>query len=154
MINFFHNRGCYVIFGTGRDWSTNTATMSKYEGIFKQVDMISPWMVGSNISSESAIDGLFKTFIEKHWQWCRENNVDYYPVLFSGFSWALWHGGDTDVPNAMPRNAGKNFWYQAYKLKQLGIKSFYIAMFDEYDEGTAIAKNASDYFDIPQDQGL
>lgn len=152
MINFFHNRGCYVIFGTGRDWSTNTATMSKYEGIFKQVDMISPWMVGSNISSESAIDGLFKTFIEKHWQWCRENNVDYYPVLFSGFSWALWHGGDTDVPNAMPRNAGKNFWYQAYKLKQLGIKSFYIAMFDEYDEGTAIAKNASDYFDIPQDQ--
>ena len=42
----------------------------------------------------------------------------------------------------MPRNAGKNFWYQAYKLKQLGIKSFYIAMFDEYDEGTAIAKKA------------
>lgn len=52
----------------------------------------------------------------------------------------------------MPRNAGQNFWYQAYKLKQMGIDSFYIAMFDEYDEGTAIAKNASDYFDIPKDQ--
>ncbi len=28
----------------------------------------------------------------------------------------------------------------------------YIAMFDEYDEGTAIAKMASDYFDIPKNQ--
>jgi hypothetical protein len=28
----------------------------------------------------------------------------------------------------------------------------YIAMYDEYDEGTGIMKNASDYFDIPTDQ--
>ena len=152
MIDFFHKRGCYVIFGVGRDWSTNTATMAKYENIFKQVDMISPWMVGSNISTKESIDSLYSSFIEKHWAWCKANNVDYYPVLFSGFSWALWHGDPNDKPNAMPRNAGQNFWYQAYKLKQMGIPSFYIAMFDEYDEGTAIAKNASDYFDIPKDQ--
>ncbi|WP_448903397.1 sialate O-acetylesterase [Eubacterium sp.] len=150
MINFFHKRGCYVIFGVGRDWSTNTNTMAKYGDIFKQVDMISPWLVGSNISSDDAIDGLYKSFVEKDWAWCKNNNVDYYPVAFSGFSWALWH--NNDKPNAMPRNAGQNFWYQAFKLKEMGIKSFYIAMFDEYDEGTAIAKNASDYFDIPQDQ--
>lgn len=61
--------------------------MAKYENIFKQVDMISPWMVGSNISTKESIDSLYSSFIEKHWAWCKANNVDYYPVLFSGFSW-------------------------------------------------------------------
>lgn len=152
LIDFFHKRDCYVIFGVGRDWSVNADTMAKYGEIFKQVDMISPWLVGSNVGSNDAIDGLYKTFVEKDWAWCQANNVDYYPVVFSGFSWALWHGSADDKPNSMPRNAGQNLWYQAYKIKQLGIPSFYIAMFDEYDEGTAIAKNASDYFDIPTDQ--
>ena len=51
-----------------------------------------------------------------------------------------------------PRNQGSFFWSQAYRLKQLGFNSMYIAMYDEYDEGTGIMKNASDYFDIPTDQ--
>lgn len=150
LINFFHERNCYVIIGVGRDWSTNQGTLSKYGDVLKNADMISPWLVGSNISSDSAIDGLSTSFYEPDVKWCKENQTDYYPVVFSGFSWGLWH--ENAKPNAMPRNAGQNFWYQAYKLKQLGLNSFYIAMFDEYDEGTAIAKNASDYFDIPQDQ--
>ena len=37
MIDFFHKRGCYVIFGVGRDWSTNTATMAKYENILNRL---------------------------------------------------------------------------------------------------------------------
>lgn len=150
LINFFHKRNCYVIIGVGRDWSTNQTTLTKYGDVLKNADMISPWLVGSNISSDSAIDGLSTSFYEPDVKWCKENNTDYYPVVFSGFSWGLWH--ENAKPNAMPRNAGQNFWYQAYKLKQLGLDSFYIAMFDEYDEGTAIAKNASDYFDIPKDQ--
>lgn len=86
LIDFFHKRDCYVILGVGRDWSTNANTMTKYQNIFKQADMISPWLVGSNISSDSAIDGLYSSFVEKDWKWCQTNNVDYYPVVFSGFS--------------------------------------------------------------------
>lgn len=33
-------------------------------------------------------------------------------------------------------------WQQFVNLRQLGIRNCYIAMFDEYDEGTAIAKAA------------
>lgn len=43
-------------------------------------------------------------------------------------------------------------WQQFVNLRELGIKNAYIAMFDEYDEGTAIAKAAEDRSMIPNDQ--
>jgi hypothetical protein len=43
-------------------------------------------------------------------------------------------------------------WRQAYNLKSIGINTGYIAMFDEYDEGTAIAKMAENSSMIPTNQ--
>jgi hypothetical protein len=43
-------------------------------------------------------------------------------------------------------------WRQAKNIKSLGVNSMYFAMFDEYDEGTAIMKNATDWRTIPTDQ--
>jgi hypothetical protein len=40
----------------------------------------------------------------------------------------------------------------AYDLKSGGISTAYVAMFDEYDEGTAIAKIAENSSMIPTDQ--
>ncbi len=144
IVNFFHDRGCYVILGVPRDWRSQ----SNYIDIYNQADMISPWYVGA-LGDEAGVDSVYRYNLEPDLNYCKNNNMDYYPVVFSGFSWTLWLNGK---PNMIPRNAGQLFWYQAYKLKQLGVDAFYIAMFDEYDEGTAIAKNASDYFDIPTDQ--
>jgi lysophospholipase L1-like esterase len=143
LIDFFHDRGCYVIIGTG-----NFRLQTDYHDVYFTADMISPWAVGG-YGTPAGVDYDYTNTVSKEVQLCREHNVEFYPVVFSGFSWALWQNGR---PNMFPREAGQFFWRQAYQAKGLGINSFYIAMFDEYDEGTAVAKNASDSFEIPQDQ--
>lgn len=43
-------------------------------------------------------------------------------------------------------------WQQFVNLRQLGITNAYVAMFDEYDEATAIAKAADTNAMIPTNQ--
>jgi hypothetical protein len=43
-------------------------------------------------------------------------------------------------------------WQQFVNVRELEIPSCYVAMFDEYDEGTAIAKAAENKTMIPTDQ--
>src|SRR5205814_9340697 len=80
---------------------------------------------------------------------CNANNLLYQPVAFPGFAWSNWNGG---TQNQIPRNKGEFLWRQVYNIKQSGIGNGYIAMFDEYDEGTAIAKMADSYYSIPSNQ--
>jgi hypothetical protein len=54
--------------------------------------------------------------------------------------------------NSRPRRQGGLFWKQAYEVTKAQIPGAYIAMFDEYDEGTAIAKGAEDSSMVPTDQ--
>ena len=60
--------------------------------------------------------------------------------------------GTRDAPqNEIPRLAGKFFWRQAYHAARLGTGAF-IAMFDEFDEGTVILKAAKSQAGIPSNQ--
>jgi hypothetical protein len=79
--------------------------------------------------------------------WCKENNVDYVPVVYPGFS---WHNLSKGKPNlarhtaygAIPRVAGKFYWDLIYNAINAGSEMLYVAMYDEVDEGTAIIKIA------------
>lgn len=75
--------------------------------------------------------------------------ADFQPVVFAGFAWSNWNDGER---NEVPRLHGDFMWQQFVNLKDIGIPSGYVAMFDEYDEGTAIAKGAEDASMIPTDQ--
>lgn len=144
LIDFFKSRGCYVIVGTSTNWR-NEAYLSSY----LKADMISPWSVGT-YSDTNGINSKVTNTYAQDIAYLNNYGIDFYPVVWSGFSWCLWNNGR---PNMIPRNAGQFMWDQFYSLKQnLGSTSVYIAMFDEYDEGTAIAKNATDYFEIPKDR--
>lgn len=144
VVDFFKSRNCYVILGVNDNWRTQSA----YINTFKQADMISPWYVG-RFDSNSGADDFYNKNTKADVTFCKQNNIDYYPVIWSGFSWATWLDRK---PNMIPRNTGNFIWHQATALKNIGLSSYYVAMFDEYDEGTAIMKSASDYFDIPTDQ--
>lgn len=59
---------------------------------------------------------------------------------------------DRRTAERKPRLHGDFMWKQAYNVKSTGIQTGYIAMFDEYDEGTAIAKMAENSSMIPTNQ--
>ena len=76
---------------------------------------------------------------KKDIQWCQENNKEYLPVIFPGFSWYNMHNGERKL-NQIPRQKGNFLWRQACMAKEAGATMLYQAMFDEVDEATAIFK--------------
>ncbi len=103
----------------------------------KKADIISPWTVGRYKSPESA-EEFIKRMHGPDIAWCKEHNIDFLPVIFPGFS---WHNLKEESPlDQIPRLQGHFFWRQVYENLQVDAKMFYVAMFDEVDEGTAIFK--------------
>ncbi|NDP20490.1 MAG: T9SS type A sorting domain-containing protein [Paludibacter sp.] len=161
LIEFFKARGCYVIGGTPRGWRTGTSdskgvTQSStvpgdnedFLPVYHALNMISPWMPG-RIKNNTDADNLLASTMTPDKTYCDGRNIQYMPVNFPGFAWSQWKDGDV---NWAPRNAGEFMWRQATNIKKLGVQNMYFAMFDEYDEGTAIMKNATDWSMIPTDQ--
>jgi hypothetical protein len=158
LIDFLKSRGCYVIGGTPTYWRTNSrdakgptqplpANQESFENVYIKYDMISPWMPGRFKDNAGADNQLITMTADK--AYCDTRNIKYLPVIFPGFAWSQWNTGS---PNDAPRNAGELMWRQARNIKSLGVNSMYFAMFDEYDEGTAIMKAATDWSMIPTDQ--
>jgi len=149
LIDFLKARGCYVIGGLPTYWRTGTNdSKTDFLEAYKKYDMISPWSVGRYSDINGANN--FKTnLLIPDKTFCDQHNIAYMPVLFPGFSWSLWNNGK---PNMISRQSGKFFWQQALNIQSIGVSSMYFAMFDKYDEGTAIMKAATDWSMIPTDQ--
>lgn len=149
LINWFKNQGYYVIGGLPTNWRTGTGdSQAGFMDVYKSLNMISPWSVG-RFKYDVEVDNFKTNYLIPDRDFCIANGIDYQPVVFPGFAWSNWNGGDR---NMIPRNQGKFFWRQAYNVKSSNISNMYIAMFDEYDEGTAIAKAAEDSSMIPTNQ--
>jgi hypothetical protein len=142
IIDFVKNDPVYggfsVMIGSENHWRTGEGEdYDLLREAVKKADIISPWTVGRYRSPESA-----ETFIKQmhgpDMAWCEEHTIDFLPVVFPGFS---WHNLKGDPPlDQIPRLQGHFFWRQVYENLQLDAKMFYVAMFDEVDEGTAIFK--------------
>jgi hypothetical protein len=149
VIHWFQNQGCYVIGGVPASWrDSNNDSKADFLGIYTAFDMLQPWTVG-RFSGLGGADEYKKNFLTNDYAYCRAHKIDYQPVVFPGFAWSNWNGGPR---NEIPRLHGDFLWRQFANLRSLGIRSAYVAMFDEFDEGTAIAKAAEDASMIPADQ--
>jgi len=151
IIDWLHGKGYYVIGGVPSRWSYTTGegdVALGYENVFASLDMISPWTPGRYRHVEGA-DNWKSEFLVPDKAKCIELGIDYQPVIFSGFAWSNWNGGDA---NSYPRHKGEFLWAQVKNVVDLEIPSMYVAMFDEYDEGTNIMKMADSYLGIPSDQ--
>lgn len=149
VINWFKTQGCYVIGGVPTNWRTCTSdSKAGFEDVYKAYDMISPWSVG-RFSTVTGANNFKTNYLDPDLAYCNTNGMAYQPVVFPGFAWSNWNGGPV---NEIPRNKGEFMWRQVYNIKQSGIGNMYVAMFDEYDEGTAITKMADSYYGVPTDQ--
>ena len=136
--------GCSVMLGVPSGWRELTRDSIRdvaLHDVLKLADVISPWTPGRYRNPEEAA-----RHAEKYWKpdiaWCRQQSLDYLPVVFPGFS---WHHMKPDAPfDQIPRLKGGFLWSQFVGAKAAGAGMVYVAMFDEVDEGTAIFKCTSE----------
>jgi len=132
--------GFSVLLGVPTYWRTldhDTQSNELLHTIIRKCDIVHTWLVGR--FNEETYPG-FKNIIQEDIAWCKENDVDYVPTVFPGFS---WHNMKPEYPsNQIPRNKGNFFWTQMAGAISVGAEMIYVAMFDEIDEGTAIFKCA------------
>ena len=104
-----------------------------------QADVISPWAVG-RFGNDNDHMNFMNNHVLPAQDWCDQNNVDFLPVIWPGFSW--YNLKPNEEKNKRPRRGGNFFWTQANRVISGNAKSIYIAMFDEIDESTAMYKLA------------
>lgn len=143
LVGWLQRRGYFVIGGLPDNrW---TEDEGDYKAVYEMLDMASPWTPG-RFRQETLPDWIGR-HLEKDMAYCRKHHMHYQPVMFPGFAWSNFGCGGN--PNATPRDAGRFLWEQAKLYARAGVECGYFAMFDEYDEGTALAKAAADSFGIP-----
>jgi hypothetical protein len=111
--------------------------------ICRKADIVSPWAVGRFGTPQDATN-YTRRVAAADIIWCKENNVEYMPVAFPGFSWhnlMLSRNQKTGaISNQIPRLKGEFLSAQIRGHMENNITMMYQAMFDEIDEGTAIFK--------------
>jgi hypothetical protein len=131
--------GCTVMVGVPAHWREldgEALNDPKLLEIIGMADIVSPWTVG-RYTNPTAAATYAKQILKPDLAWCRQQKIDYMPVVFPGFSWFNMYGR---AFNLAPRLHGQFLWSQFLGAKQAGASMVYVAMFDEVDEGTAIFK--------------
>jgi hypothetical protein len=129
------NGGCTIMLGVNNSWAHMRGP--QIELLKKYATIVSPWNVGRYGDPKGA-RRHFAKWVPGDLAYCRRHKLDYYPVVFPGFSWTNLKP-DKEL-NQIPRLKGRFFWSQVELVRKYGINMLYVAMFDEVDEGTAIFK--------------
>ena len=135
--------GMSIMLGVPYFWreQTRDATADpKLHSVLKLADVLSPWSVGRYRNGHSEAEKIMQHQHADR-EWCAQQNVEYLPVLWPGFSWQNMEGTKS---SQVPRDGGKFLWRQFQATAMAGSQAAYIAMFDEIDEGTAIFKCTND----------
>lgn len=135
-----NQRGFSVMLGVPaywREFGSDALKDPDLHRLLKRCAIVAPWFVGRY--DQEGYPAFHQT-IEKDMLWCRENHLDYVPLVFPGFSWRNMNGPQA---RSIQRNKGSFFWQQVAGAKKAGAEMLYIAMFDEMNEGTSIFKCAT-----------
>ena len=137
IIDTLKAKGFSVLLGVPTWWrelTKDALSDPKLHDLIKKCDIVMPWLVG-----RYNLEGYpeYQQLVQKDVAWCKQNQVDYVPLAFPGFSWKNMNGQDS---NQISREKGNFFWTQLAGAVSAGAEMLYIAMFDEVDEGTAIFK--------------
>jgi hypothetical protein len=173
LIDFLKNDpqygGCAVMLGVPtyfRDLNVDCLPDPYLHQVMASADIIMPWMVQRYTPLLHQEMARYAAEIKADIAWCVARHLEYAPCIYPGFSWynlsKTEFGGGRPL-NQIPREKGQFYWNEFGAAKTAGAKMFYVAMFDEMDEGTAIFKCANnlpvgpklcDYEGLPSDYYL
>jgi hypothetical protein len=131
----------YLIGGIDPLWRTlrgESRTEPEWIKIYRSFDAISPWDAG-RYRNEAGMERFRKTAWEGDLAELKGAGKGYMPTAFPGFSWDNLKRAKPGSTN-IPRKKGEFYWKQFAIFRTLGVKTIFVGMFDEVDEGTAIYK--------------
>jgi len=151
LIDFLKNDpvygGCSVMLGVPTSWRELNADCVHdpyLHDIMRKADIIMPWMVQRFSPLLHEDINRYRDDIIADMQWCKQNNIEYMPCVYPGFSWhnLSVHAFSDDIKpvGSIPRQNGKFYWQLLSTAINSGAQMIYVAMFDEVNEGTAIFK--------------
>jgi len=141
--------GCAVMLGVPtyfRELDRDCLPDPYLHQLMASADIIMPWMVGRFTTMQQEELTRYAAHIKADIAWCDTHHLEYAPCIFPGFSWHNLSKIETgrSLPlDQISRQKSKFFWAQASTALESGARMFYVAMFDEMDEGTAIFKCTS-----------
>lgn len=148
LIEFFKNDpkygGVYLIGGVDPYWRTlsgGSRTDPAWAKVYRSFDAISPWDAG-RYHDDASMDHVCRAVWAPDLSELKPLGIGYMPTAFPGFSWDNLRQtppGTTQIP----RRKGEFYWRQFATFRDLGIRSVFVGMFDEVNEGTAIFKVAN-----------
>jgi hypothetical protein len=133
-------RSFSVMAGVPAGWRTSRgdgAPDPAWLTLWPKVDVLSPWTVG-RFTDDASAARFAQTVMAPDAEWARKAGVIYLPTAFPGFSWSNLHG--STPRNQIPRRCGTFLRTQFNDIQAIGLRTVFVAMFDEVDEGTAIYK--------------
>jgi hypothetical protein len=149
LIDFFQHDpqygGVYLIGGVDPYWRTlrgESRTEDKWKQVYRSFDALSPWDAGRYRDNES-MDHHRRNVWEPDLAELTPAGRVYMPTAFPGFSWDNLRR-EKPGTTLIPRRRGEFYWRQFAIFRELGIRTVFVGMFDEVDEGTAIYKIAND----------
>ncbi|MEI6913841.1 MAG: chitobiase/beta-hexosaminidase C-terminal domain-containing protein [Armatimonadota bacterium] len=145
VIQWFKDSGCFIIGGVPGKWRTGDGdSRSGWASTYAKFDGVTPWTVGRYKTSSEIT--TWKSRVSSDISLCNNTTVQpsglkqlYMPTAWPRFGWDNMNNypaGQSDISS----RGGQHLWDQVYAWKSVGATCQFIAMFDEYDEGTAIMK--------------
>lgn len=143
IINWFKAQGCYVIGSVPGQWRAGTGdSQANFINTYKAFNMLSGWAVGR------VVDNGYATWVNADRDFCKAAGIDYQPCAYPGTSFHN-SNGDASPKNQFPRQHGDFLWSQFAVFRNSGVRSVYVAMFDEVNEATQIFKTAPTLAQVP-----
>jgi hypothetical protein len=148
LIRFFKNDpqygGVYLIGGVDPSWRTLRGacrTEPAWAKVYRMFDSISPWDAG-RYHDNASMDQVRTNSWEGDLAELKVLGIGYMPTAFPGFSWDNLRQKPPGT-TTIARQRGEFYWRQFVIFKELGVRSVFVGMFDEVNEGTAVYKVAN-----------
>lgn len=145
LVEFFEHDpkygGVYLIGGVDPSWRTlkgDSRTEEAWGAVYRSFDAVSPWDAG-RYRDAAGMERHRREVWQKDLEELKGLGKGYVPTVFPGFSWdnlTRAKPGATEIG----RRGGEFYWGQFAAMRELGVRTVFVGMFDEVNEGTAIYK--------------